>query len=144
MTDRIVTEDETWVHHVTPESKQQSMAWCEPPVQVRQKRTKSVVWTIFWDAKSILFIQYMPSGFTITADTYCKILCELCEALRRKGPGLCGEQVFFLHVNACPHTAAQTNALLQKFKWSVFNHPAYSPDLAPSDFFFISAVETSS
>jgi histone-lysine N-methyltransferase SETMAR len=27
-----------------------------------------------------------------------------------------------------------TQAMLQEFRWEVFEHPAYSPDLAPSDF----------
>ena len=31
-------------------------------------------------------------------------------------------------------TAAATTNLLQRFRWDVFEHPAYSPDLAPSDF----------
>jgi histone-lysine N-methyltransferase SETMAR len=41
-----------------------------------------------------------------------------------------------LHENARPHAAARTQAMLQKFGWEVFEHPAYSPDLAPSDFHF--------
>ena len=35
----------------------------------------------------------------------------------------------------CPHTAQRSTHLLQEFGWEVFNlQPAYSPDLAPSDF----------
>jgi hypothetical protein len=39
-----------------------------------------------------------------------------------------------LHDNARPHAAARTQAMLQEFGWEVFEHPAYSPDFAPSDF----------
>jgi hypothetical protein len=36
--------------------------------------------------------------------------------------------------NARPHAAARTQAMLQEFGWEVFEHPAYSTDLAQSDF----------
>jgi len=41
--------------------------------------------------------------------------------------------VVLLH-NARPHTAARTNALIKFFNWEIFEHPPYSPDLAPSDY----------
>jgi histone-lysine N-methyltransferase SETMAR len=40
-----------------------------------------------------------------------------------------------LHDNARQNAAARMQALLQEFGWEVFEHPAYSPDLAPSDFY---------
>ena len=36
--------------------------------------------------------------------------------------------------DARPHTAARTSALKQLFNWKIFDHPPYSPDLAPSDY----------
>jgi histone-lysine N-methyltransferase SETMAR len=33
-----------------------------------------------------------------------------------------------------PLAAARTQAMLQEFGWEVFEHPAYSSDLAPSNF----------
>jgi histone-lysine N-methyltransferase SETMAR len=39
-----------------------------------------------------------------------------------------------LHDNARPHTATATQDLITIFGWEQFNHPPYSPDLAPSDF----------
>ena len=52
--DRIVTGDETWLPHCTPESKQQSMVWKHPQSPVRKKfRTAptvhKVMLTAFWD-----------------------------------------------------------------------------------------------
>jgi hypothetical protein len=38
-----------------------------------------------------------------------------------------------VHDNACPHTAAATQDLIATFGWEQFDHPPYSPDLAPSD-----------
>jgi hypothetical protein len=42
--------------------------------------------------------------------------------------------VLLLHDNARPHTAARTRALLEHFNCELFDHPHYSPDLAPSDY----------
>jgi len=41
-----------------------------------------------------------------------------------------------LHDNARPHTARATIDALETLKFEVLSHPAYSPDLAPSDFHF--------
>jgi hypothetical protein len=36
-------------------------------------------------------------------------------------------------VHARPHTATRSLALLEHFNWELFDHTAYSPDLASSD-----------
>jgi hypothetical protein len=56
------------------------------------------------------------------------------EWCRNKKRGVLTSGVVLLHDNACPHTAAHTQALIQKFYWDLFDRPPYSPDLAPSDF----------
>ncbi|GFQ91483.1 histone-lysine N-methyltransferase SETMAR [Trichonephila clavata] len=58
---RIVTGDETWVHHFTPESKAASMEWKHPssPVRKKFKTTPSagkVLLTVFWDAQGVLLL----------------------------------------------------------------------------------------
>jgi len=42
--------------------------------------------------------------------------------------------VVLLHDDARRHTPARTNALIKLFSWEIFDHPPYSPDLAPSDY----------
>jgi len=61
---QLINMDETWIHHYTPESKQQSKQWtaarCSAP-----KKTKSVpsagkvMASVFWNAEGILFIDYL-------------------------------------------------------------------------------------
>ena len=48
--------------------------------------------------------------------------------------------VDLLH-NARPHTAARKNALIKLFDWEIFDHPPYSPDLAPSDYNLFSKMK---
>jgi transposase len=49
--------------------------------------------------------------------------------------------VVLLHDNAWPHTVARTNALIKLFNWEIFDHPPYSPDLAPSDYHFFTKMK---
>jgi hypothetical protein len=80
--------DETWVLHVTPESKQQSVVWKHPcsPVTKKFRRTPSVgklMVTVFWDRRGPLLLDFMPRGATINADSYCGTLARLRAAIRK-------------------------------------------------------------
>jgi histone-lysine N-methyltransferase SETMAR len=50
------------------------------------------------------------------------------------GRDMLSRGVVMLHDNARPHTAAARQDLIPTFGWEQFDHPPYSPDLAPSDF----------
>jgi hypothetical protein len=61
---RIVTGDESWVHHFTPESKAASVAWkhTTSPVRKKFKTTPSagkVHLTVFWDAEGVLLLNFL-------------------------------------------------------------------------------------
>jgi hypothetical protein len=68
----IVTGDETWVLHHTPESKQQSLRWCHT-YSPRTKQfkisisVKEIMASIFWDRKGIPFVDFLPLCATINA-----------------------------------------------------------------------------
>lgn len=136
---RIITGDETPVPLWTPESKRSSMMW-KHPSSPPSKKFKTVTCarktmaTVFWDHLGVIHLEFLPPGTTITARTYCQTLDRLREAIRRKRPGALREGVLLLHDNARPHTAQLTRDHVTRFNWEVLEHPAYSPDLAPSDF----------
>jgi len=57
---RFITTDETWIHHYTPESKQQSKQWteagCSAPKKTRMvPLAGKVMALVFWDAKGIFY-----------------------------------------------------------------------------------------
>lgn len=136
---RIVTGDETWIHHFTPESKRQSMVWQKKGDKAPQKAkvvesSGKVMATVFWDCRGVLLVDYLPRGETINAERYCGVLKKLRRAIQNKRRGLLSRKVLFIHDNARPHAARATVNLLDQFRWDVFDHPPYSPDLAPSDF----------
>jgi len=89
---RLITMDETWIHHYTSESKQSKQrteAGCLAP-----KKTRSVPFagkvmaSVFWDAEGILLIDYLEKGKTITGEYYSSLLTRLDEKSREKRPGL--------------------------------------------------------
>jgi len=138
MLSRIVTGDESSVHHYEPEMKHASMQWKHPasPVHKKLMVTSSagkVMLTVFWDSQRVLLTEFQQCDRTVTSASYCAILTKLCAAIHRKQPGLLTKEMLLLHDNARPHSANQTTAMLRSFKWEVFQHPPYSPDLALSD-----------
>ena len=72
---RIVTGDETWVHHFEPESKRASKEW-HHPTSPRSKKFKSqqsagkVMVTVFWDSVGVILVEFMCNGATINSDVY--------------------------------------------------------------------------
>ncbi len=123
---RIVTGDETYIHHHTPESKQQGMAWCAegetPPKKAKQVRSAGkILATVFLVAEGILHVQYHPKGKTVTRHTYEETLKKLHQAIRRKLPNLRGGDIHFIQDNARPHMTAEIWELLSCFSWENFH-----------------------
>jgi hypothetical protein len=106
---RIVTVNETWVFHCTPESKAESMTWKHPhsPVKKKFKTVQSpgkVMATVFWDVHGVLLVDFTPPGSTINAAAYEETLKRLKEDILLKRAGLLtkGLGVPLLHDNARP------------------------------------------
>jgi hypothetical protein len=70
---RFITMDEKWLlHYTTLESNQQSAEWTErdepnPKYGKTQRSAGKVMESVFWDARSILFIDYLEKGQTINS-----------------------------------------------------------------------------
>jgi len=137
---RLVTGDETWVHHWDPETKLESMAWrhkgSPPPLKFRtQPSAGKVMATIFWDAEGVLMVDYLPRGTTITGQYYAEELARLRDCIKRKRHGKLSRGVLLLHDNAPVHKSRVAQAAVRDCGFVQLNHPPYSPDLAPSDYF---------
>lgn len=131
--------DETWVHHYTPETKQQSKQWVEAGGSA-PKKAKSiasagkVMASVFWDAKGILLIDYLEKGKTITGQYYSNLLDQLDVKIREKRPGLKKKKIIFHQDNAPAHKGALAMGKLQDLRYDLLGHTPYSPGLAPSNF----------
>ena len=83
----------------------------------------------------VILERYLERSTTVNSVGYSEMLStELKPAIRTKYRGLFSSGVLLLHENARPHTAIDTLQTLVKLRFTVLEHPAYSPDLAPSDY----------
>jgi len=55
--------------------------------------------------------------------------------LKKKHPHLAKKKVLFHQDNAWVHTCPALIAKFNEFRYELLPHPAYSPDLAPCDYF---------
>ena len=66
----------------------------------------------------------------------------LREKVKRKRPDLFASNSWILHHDNAPaHTALSVREFLASKQITVLEHPAYSPDLAPSDFFLFPKIK---
>ncbi len=113
----------------------------ERPVKAKRERSAGKVHLMaFWDNEGILLEEYAPNDIMITREVYFNTLMGLREAIKKKRPGKLSRNVFLIHNNATPHTAGLIVSLLADFRWDVFQHPAYSPDLALSGYHLFPAL----
>ena len=136
---RIVTGDETWVHHFEPESKRASMEW-HHHTSPRSKKFKSqqsagkVMMIVFWDSVDVILVDFLSKGAIINSNVYINTLKKLKARIRRVRPALEMSKVLLQHGNARPHTSPNICEVISSFGWTTMSHAPYSPDLAPSDF----------
>jgi histone-lysine N-methyltransferase SETMAR len=95
--------------------------------------------TVWWDAKGVILWEVLPHNQTVTAQYYCNQLQRLDAQLALVRPR--HGRVLFLHDNARPHTAKCTRDKLLQLGYEVLPHPAYSPDIAPSDYWLFRALD---
>ncbi|UYV71309.1 WDR45B [Cordylochernes scorpioides] len=145
--DQIVTGDESLCYHHDPSTKRASIEWKRGdslrPKKIRSQRSAGkVLLTIFWDVDGPICLDFLSSSQRMNSDLYCDILVnKLKPGIRNKRRGKLSKGVLFLHDNARPHTSCKTVSTIIKLGFEVLEHPAYSPDLAPSDYFLFGLLK---
>ena len=105
----LVTVDETWVHYYEPENNAQSCQWVGPG-SPRPKKFKTqpsagkVMATVFWDAKGVIMLDFLPKRSTINGVCYANLLDQLRTAIHEKHQGKFSKGVLLQQDNARVHT----------------------------------------
>lgn len=137
-----VTMDESWVYCYDPESKEQSWEW----LRAQENRPQKPQWTLatgkimlvsFFDSEGLIYREFMRRPTTVTQLVFRQIMTRFDIACENRQPRGQVRGRWFIHMDNAPsHTAILTLQHLRNLGWTCLPHPAYSPDLAPSDFCF--------
>ena len=138
--DDLITGDEKWVLYINTTRRRQ---WIRPgdtsiPTPKPEKHQEKVMLSVWWGVRGIAHWELLPTNSTVTSEVYCAQLERLKAKLEADHPRR--GKVYFLHDNARPHVAKSTRQKLMTFGWDILPLPAYSTDLAPSDYHLFLAL----
>ena len=134
---RLVTVDKTWVRYYEPENKAQRCQSVEPgsprPKFKTQPSAGKVMAAVFWDAQGVIMLDFLAKKSTITVAYYANLLDQLRTLIREKRRGKLSKGI--LQDSARVHTCKIAMDAVERNGYELIPHPAYSPDLAPNDYF---------
>ena len=135
---RIVTCDEKWVYYRNPDTRKQ---WLDPgqpanPVVKQKSFDRKVMLCVWWNFEGVIHFELVREGLAINAELYSQQLERMYAVLGERYPALVNrKRVLLQQDNARPHTAHITQEKIEELEGiELLPHPAYSPDLAPSDY----------
>ena len=94
-----------------------------------------MLYAILFDSKGPVLLIPVLKGHSVTGNIYREILLtQLVDFYQKCRPrtGVCG--IKLLHDNAPAHKSATVQEYLKESGLDVLDHPPYSPDLSPCDF----------
>ena len=109
---RYITVNETWIHHYTPETKKQSNKSVfeseggPKKTKMVDAAGKVVAPPYFWDARGIIYTDYLEKGQPITGAYYASLLRQLSEEIKKKYPHLKKKKILFHQDNVRVYTCA--------------------------------------
>ena len=89
------------------------------------------------DAKGVIMLDFLPKRITIIGVYYANLLDQLRTAISEKRRGKLSKGVLLQKDNARVHTCKVAMDAVERYGYELIQHPAYSPDLAPCDFFLL-------
>ena len=138
--------DETWVHMFEPQRRADNKQWKRKDQKrlCTAKRTISSkkMYAIFFNSSGPVVRVLCPSGHTVTGRFYKNsVLKKVREFYSKKRPSKGWSGVHLLHDNASSHKYVVVKSFLTSEKVKVLNHPPYSTDLSPCDFFLFPTLK---
>ena len=106
-----------------------------PVIANHCKTSNRMLYAIFFDLKGPVLQIPVPKGSTVTGKFYREsVLTQLVDFYQKCRPRTCVPGIKLLHGNALAHKSAAVQEYLKESGLDVLDHPPYSPDLSPCDF----------
>lgn len=141
----MVTIDEKMFSLFTKFGRQRSKAWqrigaprIAVPKSMGRTQATAQLYAVAISCEGIEHVFRVPLKTTVTAQVYKSQVLE--GALRSFKAKRRNQRIWLLHDNARPHIAGTVKAYLAECNVSVIDHPPYSPDLSPCDYFLFSLM----
>ena len=91
--------------------------------------------TVFWDAQGVIMLDFLAKKSTKTVAYYANLLDQLRTVIHEKRQGKLSKGILLQQDNASVHTCKIAMDAVERNGYERIPHPAYSPDLTPSDYF---------
>ena len=99
--------------------------------------------TIFVNYRGPLVVDVLPEGVTVTATLYGQVVIpKLVRSIENQQRRTGTTQTFILDNNASSHRAVGVVEKLAREKFKMLDHPPYSQDLAPCNFWLFPYVKS--
>lgn len=137
-----ITLDESWFYF---EYSYDSI-WVQenekPPTRPKKMiSSKKCMLTIVWTRNKILFIDLLPKGVKFCSTYFINNILQRIVHMY-KSESRSRQTIIHLHMdNARPHTAKCVKDFCERNGINILPHPAYSPDIAPSDFYLFGDIK---
>ena len=98
--------------------------------------------TIFWNTNGITLLHVLPKGAHMNSSIFTEEILSPLTKLPAYVEAKKSRKKYYIHFDkARSHKAKKVDDYLAQKKFTVPPHPAYSPDLAPSDFYLFGKLK---
>ncbi|CAH2008836.1 unnamed protein product [Acanthoscelides obtectus] len=127
-----------WIPHLLPEEQKAARVnWCQKTLDRFKSRNSKNVYSIFSGEESWIYCEEKPTKAIRSRSVSKKMVATfVSKAVITELRKIIPDRRIILHQdNASSHTAQKTRQYLTEENVELLDHPPYSPDLSPNDFF---------
>ena len=130
---RILRFDEKWIYYRNPDASKYWLSHRQPAkVIVKKINNPKVMLCVWWNFEGVIHWDFVSNGSAVDADVYYQQPERVHEILRRRYTALVNRNRVPLQKDNITRTTMTKIQELREIE--LLPHPAYSPDLAPSDY----------